>query len=254
MPPPPVVLPPAVTRPPVVVPTDVTNPQLVSPLPFYPQDIGTAWSLNGIQTASSFPRQQDLKGSTEWILVRKEDPTEYTRPTPYTVDFKVGRILVSVKKPSNGAIVTTPNGDVSISANGDVLLEYRDDLLRVANLDGLGESVKIRLDSGPFSGSKTQVAIAPGYELVAAGHTLTQKDMRPGDGVGRRHFKTLESGKIAVSEFSVESAMKNLAVIADMSQKTMGVKDRRILGDMSKMAAVLNYMHGTDGYKENKER
>ena len=55
-----------------------------------------------------------------------------------------------------------------------------------------------------------------------------------------------------MSEFSVDSAIKNNDLIADIRQNTTGVKERRILSDMSKMAAVLNYTRGEGGFWEEK--
>ncbi len=85
------------------------------------------------------------------------------------------------------------------------------------------------------------IQLAPGFEFVAGDRKLGGADLRPKDGIARRHFKFLEGGHLAVSEFSVDSAIKNNDLIADIRQNTTGVKERRILSDMSKMAAVLNY-------------
>jgi hypothetical protein len=237
--------------PPIVVPTDVTRP-LLPPLLYFATMADMA-AQGGIQSTSQFPREQDLGGDAHWIMVRKEDATLYTRPSPFTVDFKYGRILVGVKKPSNAALVYTPLGQVAISANGDVLVSWKDNVLRVDNLDGTGQTVKVRLDKGIFAGHPAQVAIAPGFEVTASEKTLTAHDLHPHDGVARRHFRTLQNGKFAVSEISVESAIHNVSAIVQMSQQTQGAQDRKMLSDMSKMAAVLNYMHGSDGFTEGQQ-
>lgn len=184
--------------------------------------------------------------------MRGEQSTSYTRPSPYLVNLTSGRVLVSVRKPSNLAVIKTPMGEVALSANGDVLVSYRDDALHVLNLDGIGKSVRVRLSEGPFAHKEEKVSLSPGSELVAATHKLTARDLHPPDGIARRHFKVLESGNMAVSEFSVESVMRNVSMIVEMAQNTTSIKDRRIIGDMSKMAAVINYMNGMQGYTEEK--
>jgi len=239
-------------KPPVVVPIDVTSPQLIKPGltgTIIPTTIGPSPALNGIQSVSQFPSQSDLKGSLDFLLVRFESGAQYLKPNPYTVELKSGRILVSVKRPSQMAMVKTPIGDVAISANGDVLLSYTDGVLRVANLDGLGQNVMVKLTGPNFKGKDHQAAIAPGFEVIGADRALTGGDLRPKDGIARRHAQTLENGHMAVGEFSIASAMNNVRIIAEMQQNLTGVKERRILGDMSKMAAVLNYQSGTEGYR-----
>lgn len=232
------------------MPTDVTRP-LLPPLLFF-ASLGDLAAQGGIQAANQFPKESDLGGDAHWIMVRKEEGSEYNRPSPYTVDFKFGRILVGVKKPSNAALIYTPLGQVSVAANGDVLLSYKDGVLRVDNLDGTGQTVKVRLDKGTYAGHVAQVSIAPGYEVTASEKTLTPHDLHPHDGVARRHFSTLQNGRFAVSEISVESAIHNVSAIVQMAQQSQGAQDRRMLSDMSKMAAVLNYMHGSDGFTEGK--
>jgi hypothetical protein len=209
-------------------------------------------AMGGITAVTDMPTEADAKGSSEWILVRYENGSKYTRPSPYTVEFTDGRILVSVKKPSHLALVKTPLGRSSINANGDVLFSYNNGVLRVSNLTGTGKSVKVRLSEGPFAGHPEQVSIAPGYEVVAGDGKLTVHDLHPHDGIARRHFRMLQDGSMAVCEFSVESAMKNVSMIVELSQQSTGVKERRILGDVSKMAAVLNYVNGNDGYTQEK--
>ncbi|MGH9553603.1 MAG: hypothetical protein ACRD3W_29750, partial [Terriglobales bacterium] len=208
--------------------------------------------MGGITPVSQFPNDKDAGGSTEWILVRYEQGTVFTRPSPYIVNFDNGRILVSVKKPSNMAFVKVGFGEIALQANGDMVVSNKDGVLRIDNLDGIGKSVTVRLNEGPFGGKAQTLSIAPGYEVVAGEHKLTAHDLHPHDGIARRNFRVLQSGNLAVSEFSVESAIKNISMIVEMTQSTSGVKERRIAGDMSKMAAVLNYMNGTQGYTEEK--
>lgn len=234
---------------PVFVPTDVTTAGMgAMPRP----DVVAAWALSGIQLVPDtlFPREDNLKGSTEWILVRARTGAVYSRPTAYKVKLEKGDILVTVKRPSNMAMIETELGKISVAADGDVVVTYNDGILRVQNLDGMGKSVMAQII--PPGQADPTVQLAPGFELVAATHKLARADMKPKDGIARRHFKILENGMMAVSEFSVESAIQNSDLIADIRQNVSGVKERRILSDMSKMASVLNYMRGEEGFQAAK--
>lgn len=199
---------------------------------------------------NQFPRDDEMKGSSEWILVRARTGADYNKPSVYSVDLKQGDIMLTVKRPSNLGIVSVPIGKVSVSSDGDAVISYNNGLLRVQNLDGLGKSVMAQVQA-PGTERKT-IQLAPGFEFVAGDRKLTQADLRPRDGIARRHFKFLEGGHLAVSEFSVDSAIRNSDLITDIRQNVSGVKERRILSDMSKMAAVLNYTRGEDGFTANK--
>ncbi len=167
--------------------------------------------------------------------------------------MKNGDIIVSVKTPSRLAFVMTPYGDIAVGANSDVMVSYNGGVLRVMNFDGEGRVLKIRLDRGPFGGpSDPTVTIAPGYELVASDKTISRSELRPRDGIARRGYKTLENGHLAISEFSLESAAHTVGMLVNIQQTTTGIKERRIITDLSKMAAVLNYRSGEQGYSVEK--
>ncbi len=253
--PPPVITPviPPVERPPIVVPTDVTNINLVNPIVVPNLQVSPA--LSGVQLLpdSQFPPLDKVQQNEDWITILSVEGSVFTKPNGYTVDLKSGEIIVSVKSPSKIAFVITPFGTLAMSANSDVLVSFKDGVLRVMNFDGDGMALKAQLDKGPFAGpADPTVTLACGYELVAANEKITRAELRPKDGITRRFAKVLENGHLAVSEFSVESALKNCAMLVDLSQKVSGVKERRMLSDMSKMAAVLNYKHGTEGFSADK--
>ncbi|HEY9787273.1 MAG TPA: hypothetical protein V6D17_17920 [Candidatus Obscuribacterales bacterium] len=234
----------------VFVPTDVTTSGAsqdgVVELSRGDNFTGALAAFNGVEPLriSDFPKDDDAKGNSEWILVRARAQTKYDRPTAYEVTLQTGGILVSVKRPSHLAFVKTNLGKVAISANGDAIINYVDGKLRVINLDGVGKSVRVKLTEGPFAGKDSKVvALRPGYELVAGDKELKRLDLRPHDGITRRKASIVMRGFAAVNELSLHSVIASSDLVVDVAQKAKGVQERRILSDMSKMAAVLDYLH-----------
>jgi hypothetical protein len=250
---------PGIVRPPIVVPTDVTNVGVTNPNIVRPghklsakdiaqnQKLQTAYALAGIQaiTASSFPSEAQARGDANWITVLAKEGAVFTKPNSYTAELKSGDIIVSVKEPSHLAFVKTAFGDIAVGANSDVMVCYNNGVLRVLNFDGEGRVLKLNLDKGPFAGpADPTVTVAPGYELVASEQKISRQEMRPKDGIARRFGKVLENGHLAINEFSLESAAHNIGMLVSLQQPTSGVKERRIMTDLSKMASVLNYRNG----------
>ncbi len=242
--------PPVRIGPPIFVPTDVTNPM--------PQ-LGAAYNLPSLQLPSGvsglipmknsdFPKEENNKDKGEWVLVRSERDTHYSRTSPISVELSVGAILVSVRRPSQTAFVKTELGKISITANGDAIIKKSDGIIRVMNIDGLGKSVKIKLEGGPFAGKDVKVVgLKPGFELVAGSRLLKRIDLKPRDGIGRRKASVVLKGYAAVNQFSVDTVMESCDLVVAIHQNVSGVKERRILSDMSKMAAVLNMMDTAPG-------
>ncbi len=232
-----------------LIPTDVTavnitNPEVTDPL------LLSDMALIGVNRTSSFPAQDDL-GSADGIIVKATEGTQFSKNNS-VVTLTSGSVLVSVRAPSEYALVTTPLGDVAIGKGGDAMVKFASPL-RVFNLDGRGDRVKVKVTSIHELQNKL-VSVAPGYELVVGPEKLGRPELRPADGFARRYSKVLENGHMAVSEFSVESFMSTSQLIAQMAQKDAGSKEKRILGDMSKMAAVLIQLNGVQGFVASGEQ
>jgi hypothetical protein len=226
-----------------LVPVDVTsinysNPEVVDPLLL--SDV----ALNGISKASTF-RTPDDSAPANGVVVKAVPGTEWSQSN-CIVTVTRGQALVSVTAPTERAVIKTAYGDVAVDKGASVMVSLASPL-RVFNLDGRGDRVKVKVTSIPGLENKL-VSVAPGYELVVGPEKLGRSDLRPGDGLARRYSKVLENGHMAVSEFSVESFMSTSQLIAQMAQKDAGSKEKRILGDMSKMAAVLNQLNGVQGF------
>ncbi len=200
---------------------------------------------------SKFPSFDRVSGSYDWILVKFREGSEFNKPSSYAVHLTSGQLLVSVRRPSRLALLTCDKLEVSAGADCDLLFTYDNGVVRVANLTGLNDSVKIKLKEPAAGGTGATVfSVKPGYEFIYRGdQKLSSRDVRAADGISRRHFSYLENGYAAVAEVSVESVVRDCDLVAQLDQQSTGIKEKRILSDMSKMAAVLNYVNGGDGYK-----
>lgn len=205
--------------------------------------------MKGISNATALasPNAED---NGDGILVRAAQGTEWEKEGSCAVNLKKGSILVSVRRPSKVALVSTHLAQASFGADSDVEVKCDDGTMRVINLSGLHQSVRVKINRSVLPGeSERIVSIAPGYELILGDHKLHKAELHPHDGYSRRAFKTLDNGFAAIGEISVESVLNSSELIASLNQLQSDKREHRILADMSKMAAVLNYMNGVSGYE-----
>lgn len=250
-PPPPVVPiftpPPSKTfNPPIVVPTDVTRAPISTSMISIPS------STTGLVPAKEgeFPSIDKLGGSIDFLLVKAKDNTQWAKVSPYAASLQSGSLLVGVRKPSQTGMVQTPVGDIAIYAGADVLISFENGVLRVTNIDGLGTSCQVKLLGPQSSSLETKVfALKPGYELIFSENKLTSGDLKPSDGLARRQPQVMGNNHLALAQISIEGLMNNSSLLANLNQSDSGSKERRMLADMSKMAAVLNQVHGVYGYE-----
>jgi hypothetical protein len=230
-----------------ILPTDLTQP-IESPKADLPAENPNV--LSGLQELAEdkFPGLDGAK-NPDGIIVAYKQGSDFSRPGNCSVDLVSGEILVSVRRPSRLAQITSKIADASFSSDADVEVRLHDGALRFMNLSGLNQKVLVKVPAGVIGDKSRVFAIRPGYELVVGDHKLTRPELRPSDGYARRFHKTLENGQMAISEISVESILRNSDLIADLKQKDSGSKERRILADMSKMAAVLNHLNGNSGFE-----
>lgn len=231
------------------MPYDVTQPPpLVTP------NFNTPPApLTGITTSQNFPRIENLKGSTDFLLIMAKPGTDWGRISPYAADLKNGTLLTGVRKPSQIGMVNTPLGKIAVFSNADALIIYQNGVLRVMNLDGTGETIKVSLEGPGFADLDNKTFILkPGFEIVAGQSPLGRSDMRPGDGIARKTAQLIGNKHVAVNQFSLESVLKNSDLIAQLEQAQTGAKERRMFSDMSKMAGVLNQVNGGWGFDNGK--
>lgn len=224
----------------MLVPTDVTNPGITGAL--NAPALGGSGGPPGVTTLHTF--NTHIGGPIGGIVYHALAATDYTHPNPYTLNLKQGQLMASIRKPSQLMLISTPYGDIAVTSDGDVLVRFDNGVLRVMNLNSHGGHVEISLYIGPFAGpGDPMYQLAVGYELVAADRKLTRADLRPPDAIGRRGSRVFENGRVATSQFSLESVLDNSELISEMKQSAAGTKEQRILTDLSKMAAVLNVVN-----------
>jgi hypothetical protein len=207
-------------------------------------------ALVGLSETRGFPSGEKLKGSEDFLLVIKQnDSDQTTRVSPYVVTLNHGTVLASVRRPSQTGLLHTDVADIAFSANSDSFITFADGLTRIRNVDGMGQALKVKINKGPGTG--IAMTIAPGYEIVLADRKLTHDDMHPSDGIARRGSHLLTGGCAAVSEYNVEGALQASALVAKMSASDQSdPKSKRIVADMSRMAAVLNQINGMQGFND----
>jgi len=260
------------STPPVIVVThpDPPPPRIPPPIINLPHDPGTVPVIQGIDTThliqapeasvaspgalagikqiADFPTDVGREGK-DFLLVRGADNSRFEKTSSYSVKFLWGEVIASTRHPSRVGLVNFELGDIALSPDADVMLKRDGDVYRIVNFDGRGETVKIKLTGGGADAQDAKViALAPGYELVASSRTLKHTDIRIADGCARRHFKLLDDGHAAVCEISTESILTSSSLVANLHKED---ESRKLVGDMSKMAAVLNYVNGTDGYTKD---
>jgi hypothetical protein len=228
-----------------MVPTDVTHLDIsMDNDPNLPsmKDALVCVAANKFKSGSE--KSQDVSG----IVVMSEEHAKYERTTPYSVSLVSGRIIVSVKRPSQIGLINTDLADFALSADGDAVISSVNGVVRIMNTTARGDACRVKLLSSSPNAKNKVFAVRPGYEFVIGKEKLTRRDLRPSDGIGRRRSKTFDDGKIALSEFSIQSVLHGSDLIAHVAQTYSGAKERRVLTDMSKMAAVLNHLHGVHGF------
>ena len=201
----------------------------------------------GVGTPKAFPGADNLKGNPDFILVQPETGADTHRESPYLVTLTQGTVLAGVHRPSNMGMIHTPLGEVAFSANSDSFVSFNNGTLRIRNVDGTGQTVRVRITSGPLAGKV--YSVQPGYELVVSDHKLSRTDLRPTDGILRRASQSFDNGFAGVSQYHVHSALQQSGVVSQLNANKNGSElNRKVIGDMSRMAAVLNSVQGGAGY------
>ncbi len=255
---PPPMTPPSIPAP-IKVFVPITPPPTLGNTPINPIDLTNANPIdfainahasgNGISAVNEKHFKEDiLKGDGSGILVKWIAGSKFQQLTPYSINFESGSILVSTRRPAHVALIKTKYFDISCQANSEIILKEENDVIHLMNLNGTGKAILVKVPD-KSSGLNSQVmSIAPGFEFIGSNTKIATKDLYLHDGFARRGGKLLGNEQFATNEFSLETVLANSGLIVTLGQNDSHSKTKRILADMSKMAAVLNYVNGTTGF------
>ncbi|MBU6454501.1 MAG: hypothetical protein KGS72_22220 [Cyanobacteria bacterium REEB67] len=244
-----------------IVPTDVTNMSLFVGSPLGPVNMPKLNPGNVIKRlkADDFPSVAPA-ASDDGIIVKADSCCDFARPEPGNIDLSSGRLFVSVRKPARLAFINTPHAIVAVYADAEVLVTFRDGVLKVVNLSGIAERVKVKIhhasvtatiNGTSYGEARTEgivMAVKLGHELSASDRPLSAADLRPADGCPRRRAALFENDCLAVSEFSLEGALNQCELLKQLNNQPRGSREKKIFGDLAKMASVLNYFNGQGGF------
>jgi signal transduction histidine kinase/ActR/RegA family two-component response regulator len=200
-------------------------------------------ALPGVKIVAPEKLQRGTAARTstmEGILTRADRATKVSKSNG-VVDLDFGRLFVSVRRPANGVVVQTPGGKVFVKRDADAIVSFVDGVLRVKNLDGIGDAVRVT------SNSDRSMQVAPGFELATADRALKPGELRPADNIARRNPVLVDDGAFAVSEISLPSVLKNNELVSGL--RNSGAGERKISDRLMKMAAILSQTRNNDGFE-----
>lgn len=192
-------------------------------------------SLRELQPAS-------ISGQASAIHHSAQTKVQELAPGHYHLDS--GSLLVSPHH-SRSTTLSTDLAKILVGRKSDVLVSFDAGVLRVQNLDGVGKDVLIELNQ-PGNPSPV-VTLRPGHELVVASRHLDWDVIRPADGIGRRNQVLIGDGKMAVSEISLASVLKNQKLLS-ASKKSEVNAQRQIYNRVLKTAVILDGLRGKNGF------
>lgn len=181
------------------------------------------------------------------ILFHEEEGSKIAQLSPNELKLDSGSVLLSVH--GQTATVETPNGKVQVRGEGNVLTSFIAGVMRVENISARGDACRVLMNGPAIERDTTTVALAPAYELVVGDRKLADGEIRPADGIARRRGYVFEGSRVATNEFSIDSIIDSHPIISAMLSDTTR-QDRKCLNEVTKMAAVMNYVHGAGGYKQ----
>jgi hypothetical protein len=229
-------------------PIDVSKQNLFPQLPS--QDQGVLDAMSGVMIVSRDDYfKTDLSGANKAdFLVRAEDDASFKLNDDGSIQVQSGTVYIASRKRNVPLVIKTAAGAVAVRGSADLLVSNNDGVLRVANISARGTHCRLALNESIIGHQSGPMALAAGYEVVAASRPLLRGEFRPADNIGRRGAASMAGGRIVVNEFSTESFVSGSKIIAAMTGETRTAQQQQVLATLPKYAAAIDYLNGSDGY------
>ncbi len=192
--------------------------------------------LNGV--AASPNSGAGFAGNRMPVMIPREGTT-INQSGPGSFKLESGLALLVVH--GAPATVSTTLGNIDVHRTADVLISMTDGVLRVQNLDAAHNGVQVHLNQ-----TGTNVAVGPGFELVASATGLTREVLAPVDGLARRNQVISSTGMLAVSEIQLASVIQNQLKVLDVGGTTRLVGP--VVDRVLKTAAIMDLTRGVVGF------
>lgn len=221
-------------------------PTLVAPI-FKTPDLNSMRGLNVINAPLIGSSLQNI--ATQNVLLSGGYNAQFKESSAGNIELSSGKLLVSLPAAKSSVLVNTPVGKVWIGKQANVLVSYQNNVLRIHNLDSIGQNVRLLLDPSATGQASSVLAIRPGFELLASKHSLSLDLLRPADGIARRNQILSENNRVAISEIHLATLIKNEPILNALRNST--ASERRIFDRVIKTAAVLDMTRGRAGFIRN---
>lgn len=186
-------------------------------------------------------------GESRQLEVRVGKDAQFKQTQPGVFELQAGQLLLSSGKRSVPVTVKLRSGhQVIVEKNADVLVSVDGDVVRVNNLTGVGNNVKVQL-AADSSEKSTVLSVDAGFEFVAKKFATQPADVRPDDGVARRNTVVADNGKFGISEVHAPTLIRR----NDLLRSVFGAKggsDKKVADNILKVAASIATVRGYDRF------
>lgn len=217
----------------------VKEPGAASPLRDDPDHTG--WSLiTGVRAASLL----------EFGLGKGRVLASSTAPVKLadgTYRLGTGVSLIAADRLSHQSTFKTIYGEIVLPQNTEAVVEICDDCLRVFNLTALKEPLLLYVPARLPAAQRQAITSMAGTELVVSREPIHEHQLLVEDQVARRNLTKI-ADNYGVCQFSVETLFSRADYLSPLLKKLAPGLKAELMNKWSKVAAVLSFTHGRNGF------